>query len=119
MSSNLEIRICTLNKRVTAGRSETHGGAQINPVGDASELAAALVALEFDGALITSDLTELRANLQALLNAGFPGTDLLVIGAAPGLSADATAVAAQRAVAVKKFLLEAGVPAVNVAADAP
>lgn len=117
MSSGLEIRICTLNKIVTSG--EPHAAGVINPVGDTDRLAGDIVGLEFEGAFVQSDLTNLRDKLNVMLGAGFPGTDVLVISAAKGLTGEAIELAARRALAVKNFLLSVGVPAANVAADMP
>jgi len=117
MSSGLVVRVCTLNKIVTGG--VPHALGQINPVGDTDKVASDIVGLQFEGAFISSDLTALRDKLTVMLGAGFPGTDVLVIGAANGLSGDEIELAARRAFAVKNFLLSVGVPTANVAADMP
>jgi hypothetical protein len=116
MSSGLEIRICTLKEVVSSGEGQSLGA--INPHADgADDLAAKIVALEFEGAHIKSDLTDLRRSVLQLLGAGFPGDSVLVIGPAGGLDADTLDLAAERALAVKDFLLALGVPARHVAAD--
>ncbi len=118
MSSGLEIRIGTLKEIVGGGGSQSLGA--IIPHADgADELAAKIIALEFEGAHIQSDLTELRRNVLQLLGAGFPGDSVMIIGPAKGLDASEIDIAADRALAVKDFLLCLGVPARNIAADMP
>lgn len=116
MSSGLEIRICRLEQIVGGGEGQSFG--QINPHADgADSLAAKIVALEFEGDYIKSDLTDLRKSVLQLIGAGFPGDSVLIIGPAAGLAAEALDLAAERALAVKDFLLCLGVPARHVAAD--
>lgn len=116
MSSGLEIRICRLEQIVGGGEGQSFG--QIDPHADgADQLAAKIVALEFEGAHVKSDLTDLRRSVLQLIGAGFPGDNVLVIGPAGGLDAEALDLAAERALAIKDFLLALGVPARHVAAD--
>ena len=116
MSSGLEIRICRLEQIVGGGEGQSLG--TIEPHADgADQLAAKIVALEFEGAHVKSDLTDLRRSVLQLIGAGFPGDNVLVIGPAGGLDAEALDLAAERALAIKDFLLALGVPARHVAAD--
>ncbi|HET9025874.1 MAG TPA: hypothetical protein VFN64_14985 [Burkholderiaceae bacterium] len=118
MSSNLEIRICQLTKVVGSGASQSF--AEIDSHANTNDIVNAIVALDFDGAFITSDLTSLREALQLAIGAGFPAAgEVLVIGPTSGLGAEEADTAGDRALTVKDFLLANGVPARNVAADMP
>lgn len=116
MSSGLEIRICRLEQIVGGGEGQSLG-AIVTHADGADQLAAKIVALEFEGAHVKSDLTDLRRSVLQLIGAGFPGDNVLVIGPAGGLDAEALDLAAERALAIKDFLLALGVPARHVAAD--
>ena len=118
MSSNLEIRICQLTKVVGGGASQSF--AEIDSHANTNDIVNAIVALDFDGAFITSNLTSLREALQLAIGAGFPAAaEVLVIGPTSGLGAEEAETAGDRALTVKDFLLANGVPARNVAADMP
>lgn len=118
MASGLEIRICTLKEIVAGGGSQSllqAGGHSAST----DNIAAKIVALEFDGGFIKSDLSDLRKTVVQALGQGFPGGAVLVIGAGRASKGIDLATAAQRALAVKDLLLALGVPARNVAADMP
>ena len=118
MSSGLEIRICTLKEIVGGGAQQSLAVAGGHS-DSTDNVAGKIVALDFDGVYIKSDLTDLRKTVLKALGQGFPGNTVLVIGAAKGIKAADLALAADRALAVKNLLLALGVPSRNVAADAP
>lgn len=122
MNSGLEIRVCTLVKRVSGGQSHSLG--QVEPhAGSEQKLNAiinAIATLEFDGTFVKSDVAPLRKLIVEGLDAGVPReTDLLVVGPAEGLPAEESELAAERALVIKDFLRALGVPAIHLAADAP
>lgn len=120
MRSGLEVRICTLTEIVVGGETVPTSVLEIDGHADASEgIAERILGLEFNGNVISSDTTELRNAIRVARNAGFPGTDVLIVGPASGLRGEQLRLAGERALAVKQLLLEAGVPAENLAADTP
>jgi outer membrane protein OmpA-like peptidoglycan-associated protein len=108
-----------LRKIVAGGGPQALGQATGGNADSADSVAAEISALEFDGAFIKSDLSELRKIVLQALGQGFPGNTVLVIGCAGGSKAEELELAAARTLAVKDLLLGLGVPARNVAADAP
>jgi hypothetical protein len=118
MSSGLEVRVCNVVKIASSGGSQSLG--ELESHANIDDIVNAIVALDFDGAFVKSDLTSLRETLQLALGAGFPGSaEVIVIGAAGGLSAEELELAGDRAFAVKEFLVANGVPERSVVADMP
>jgi hypothetical protein len=123
--NDLEVRLCTL-REIFTGPQESHSTLEVDDDGNsmeghsesASAIADMIVSLEFNGSAISSDTTALRNAVRVALGGDFPADDLLLIGPASGLTGERLRVAGQRALAVKRLLLESNVPAENVAADA-
>jgi hypothetical protein len=119
MSSKLEIRLCELKKRVVGG-VEDHGFGHIVSNANTNAVINGIATLQFNGAAISSDTTNLSQTVQLATGGGFPSAvEIIVIGAADGLSTADASLAAEQALAVKDFLLTNGVPAKSVAVELP